>query len=308
MASSRHIAENACPACGGPSASRKYQIERFLLFRCRLCRTEFLVPDPEASTDEVTYWDDYKFRLYADETVRQQYEDRYESVMELVQDHDGSVMSVLDVGCGIGNFVNWAQSRGMTAHGVDVDHDAVDSARSRGLSASLFDDLADHMKPDSVDVVALWDVIEHTSEPHQLLQRAVSYLRPGGFVLIETPDVTFPMRPLLIAQRKAVEPIRWSDMLYYSDHRVYFSPRGLSTLMARSGLEIVEQLGMRSPSAKMANVFDLWAERSAGTGKLGPYLYRALDWSMRKTGMTNKLIMIGRKPDTPGDLVQRPSG
>lgn len=302
MASSKRIAENACPACGGPSASRNYQIESYLLFRCRLCRTEFLVPDPAASTDEVTYWDDYKFQLYSAETVRQQYEDRYESVIKLVQDRNDPIMSVLDVGCGIGNFVNWAQSRGMIAYGVDVDADAVDFARNRGLSASLFDDLADHVNPDSVDVVTLWDVIEHTSDPHQLLQRAIPYLRPGGFALIETPDVTFPVRPLLIAQRKVVEPIRWSDMLYYADHRVYFSPRGLSTLMARSGLEIVEQLGMRSPSAKMANVFDLWTERSAGAGNLGPSLYRALDWSMRKTGMTNKLIMIGRKPDTPGDL------
>lgn len=279
--------------------SRNYRIEDSLLFRCRLCRTEFLVLDPDASTDEVTYWDDYKFRIYSDDTVRKQYEDRYESLMQVLVELAGPVGSVLDVGCGIGNFLGWAHDQGMNAHGVDIDDEAVASARSRGLNASLFDDLADHVEPGSFDVVTLWDVIEHTSDPHQLLDRAVSCLRPGGLILVETPDVTFPLRPLLIAQRKVIEPIRWSDMLYYADHRVYFSPRGLSNLMARSGLDVMEQLGMRSPSAKMANIADLWAQRSAGAARLGPPLYRALDWSMRRTGMTNKLIMIGLNPDPP---------
>ena len=109
----------------------------------------------------------------------------------------------------------------------------------------------------------------------------------------------FPVRPFVIAVRKVAEPIRWSDMLYYAEHRVYFSSRGLSTLLARCDLDVVDQVGMRSPSAKMANSFQHWADRGAGAGRLGPHLYRGLDWSMRRVGMTNKLIMVGRTSPTP---------
>jgi hypothetical protein len=101
----------------------------------------------------------------------------------------------------------------------------------------------------------------------------------------------------VIAVRKVAEPIRWSDALYFAGHKVYFSPRGLSTLMARCDLEVVDQLGMRSPNAKMSSLFEHWAATGAGVGRLGAKLYKPLDRTMRTVGVNNKLIMVGRKPE-----------
>lgn len=291
--------DERCPACGGPGRDRRYRIDSFDLFRCTLCATEYLVQSPDRPPVETTYWDGYKFELYSDEVVQAEYESRYEAIIGRAEERFGPLGSVLDIGCGIGNFVEWAGRRGMRAIGADVDADAVATARERGLDAHLVDDLADSIPPGSVDLLTLWDVIEHVHDPRGLLERSLAFVRPGGFVVLETPNVRFPLRPFVIAVRKVAEPIRWSDVLYYADHQVYFSGRGLSTLMARCGLDVVDQQGMRSPTAKMANLLEYWASKGggAGAGRLGPALFKPLDTTMRTIGMTNKLIMVGQVPE-----------
>ena len=293
----RSTEQEQCPACGGPGRDRSYRIESFDLFRCRLCATEYLVQSPDRDPVDSTYWDGYKFELYATDLVQANYEDRYEQILSGVEAQHGPLESVLDIGCGIGNFIDWASRRGMRAVGADVDAGAVETAQGRGLTAFNVDDLPAEIPDGSVDLLTLWDVIEHVHDPRGLLQRSLRYLRPGGLVVMETPDVQFPARPFVIGVRKIAEPIRWSDMLYYADHQVYFSGRGLSTLMARCGLNVVDQQGMRSPTAKMANVMEHWAATGTGAGKLGPALYKPVDLAMRAIGMTNKLIMVGQLPE-----------
>jgi 2-polyprenyl-3-methyl-5-hydroxy-6-metoxy-1,4-benzoquinol methylase len=284
-----------CPACGGPGRDRGYQVEGLDLYRCRLCRTEYFVrrPGREHTKD---YWDGYKLDLYADEVVQAEYEARYDEIIGRVRAAYPRIESVLDIGCGIGNFVDWAGRHGLRAIGSDVDPTAVAEARERGLDVHVADELAENVAAESVDMVTLWDVIEHVYEPRELLASALVHLKPGGVVVMETPDVRFPLRPFVIAVRKVAEPIRWSDALYFAGHKVYFSPRGLSTLMARCDLEVVDQLGMRSPNAKMASQFEYWAANGTMVGRIGSKLYQPLDRTMRTARINNKLIMVGRKP------------
>jgi SAM-dependent methyltransferase len=291
------VGDGRCPACGGPGRDRRYQVEGLDLYRCRLCRTEYFVQRPDRASFSKLYWDGYKLAIYADDQVKAEYESRYEEILTDVLAEYPDVTSVLDIGCGIGNFVDWAGRRGLRAVGSDLDVRAVDSARERGLEVYHADDLDEHVAPGSVDMITLWDVIEHVYDPRDLLASALVYLRPGGIVVMETPDVSFPARPVVIAIRKVAEPIRWSDALYFAGHKVYFSARGLSTLMARCGLDVVGQRGMRSPNAKMANLFEHLAANGGGVGRLGARMYKPLDRAMRTAHVNNKLIMVGRKPE-----------
>jgi 2-polyprenyl-3-methyl-5-hydroxy-6-metoxy-1,4-benzoquinol methylase len=290
------MGDGRCPACGGPGRDRRYQVEGLDLYRCRLCRTEYFVQRPDREFAK-NYWDGYKLAIYADDLVKAEYETRYDEIISRVRAQFPEVRSVLDIGCGIGNFVDWAGRSGLRAVGSDLDATAVETATERGLEVYRVDDLSDHIEPGSMDMVTLWDVIEHVYDPRSLLESALVHLKPGGVVVMETPDVRFPLRPFVIAVRKVAEPIRWSDALYFAGHKVYFSPRGLSTLMARCDLEVVDQLGMRSPNAKMSSLFEHWAATGAGVGRLGAKLYKPLDRTMRTVGVNNKLIMVGRKPE-----------
>lgn len=285
-----------CPACGGPGRDRRYRVEDYDLYRCQDCRTEFLVPNAAREPVAHTYWDDYKFQIYGDDRVRSDYEARYRTVLEASRRYTSTLRRVVDVGCGVGNFLEWVRSEGMDGTGVDVDDDAIATCRERGLDATRLEDLHDRVPAGSVDLVTLWDVVEHLDDPAEVVRDLTSLLRPGGLMAFETPDASFPVRPAVIAIRKVAEPIRWSDMLYYSDHLTYFTVAGLSTLVERAGLEVMEHRGMRSPQAKMSQLFDVWAERGAGAGRLGPVLYRPLDAAMRTFHVNNKMILIARRP------------
>ena len=283
-----------CPACGGPGRSRRYRVDDYDLHRCGVCASEFLVLRPGGVAHDGSYWDDYKFVAYGDEQSRAGFAERYESILAEAEKYTSTVHEVLDMGCGIGNFVGWAGEHGMHAVGAEVDPPAIEEARSLGLEVMQVDRVADSIEPGSLDVVTMWDVIEHLVDPAAAVRDLVPLLRPGGLMILETPDVAFPLRPVAINVRRVVEPIRYSDVLYFADHRTYFSTEGLGRLLETEGLDVMTHIGMRSPSDKMKRQFEYMSEGRRGLTLAR--LYGPLDGAMRILRLNNKIIMIARKP------------
>lgn len=99
---------------------------------------------------------------------------------------------VVDVGSGRGEWLTLLRDAGVPAVGVDTNHTFVDAARARGLDVVHGDAVA-HLRslpPDSIDLVTAFHVIEHLAveEFLALLTAARHALRPGGCVLLETPN------------------------------------------------------------------------------------------------------------------------
>lgn len=98
---------------------------------------------------------------------------------------------VLDIGCGGGLFLALLKERGAqvigiepsdsraqyakTKHGLEIHKRPIESAYWQQGYANYF------------DAVTLWDVIEHVNYPFRTLQSAVNVLKPGGWLLIDTP-------------------------------------------------------------------------------------------------------------------------
>ena len=94
---------------------------------------------------------------------------------------------LLDIGTGLGALVEEAQKLGYEAEGVDHCEPLVQKARARGLRV--------HCKPveelgagGNFDVVTMLDVIEHVTEPLKLLATARRLLKPGGRLVVYTPN------------------------------------------------------------------------------------------------------------------------
>ena len=99
--------------------------------------------------------------------------------------------SVLDIGCGRGEFLTLLKERGVHGQGIDQDEAMVAYGRERGLTvdaAEANEYLAAHQ--DAFDGIFASHLIEHlTAEAMQALVRsAVTALRPGGRLLLVTPN------------------------------------------------------------------------------------------------------------------------
>ena len=131
---------------------------------------------------------------------------------------------VLDVGCGLGQFVDVANSSGWIAEGLELSREAVDFACRQGLPVRELDFLSQEIRPNSYDLVTLFEVIEHVPNPAEFLRRAGEVVRPGGLVYLTTPNFASVDR-FLLGQN-------WE--IIHREHLTYFTPRTLLSLVKRA--------------------------------------------------------------------------
>lgn len=98
--------------------------------------------------------------------------------------------SVLDLGCGRGEFLDVLAERGIEGRGVDLDESMVRRAREKGRDVVL-DDALSHLRrldDDSVPAIFAAQVVEHLDAPAltELLTLVEAKLAPGGLVILET--------------------------------------------------------------------------------------------------------------------------
>lgn len=99
---------------------------------------------------------------------------------------------VIDVGCGRGEWLEFMQSLGMDPHGVDLDDGMLQDCYERGLSAENADAIAylKTLDDESVAVVSGFHIAEHLPFTllRELIGEAQRVLRPGGLLILETPN------------------------------------------------------------------------------------------------------------------------
>jgi SAM-dependent methyltransferase len=99
----------------------------------------------------------------------------------------GSGDDVLEIGCGVGHFLKSVEGRCRSAIGLEFNTDAIRD------KVTAFDVKAEPVEIHAAtgaryDVVASFQVLEHVTDPAAFLKAAVDCLRPGGRLLISTPN------------------------------------------------------------------------------------------------------------------------
>ncbi len=99
---------------------------------------------------------------------------------------------VLDIGCGRGEFLQACREAGIEARGFDINERSVADLQKRGLQATLagIPECFEGVKHGSVGSVLAMHVVEHLPVEHlfALFAQAARVLRPGGLLMIETPN------------------------------------------------------------------------------------------------------------------------
>lgn len=91
--------------------------------------------------------------------------------------------SILDVGCGSGEFLAMARGAGFQVAGTEFSEAARASIREFPVYPSPRE------TPGTWDAVTLWHVLEHGRSPRRMLSSVREKLRPDGFLFIAVPNV-----------------------------------------------------------------------------------------------------------------------
>jgi len=108
--------------------------------------------------------------------------------LEHCPDHPG--LRLLDVGCGNGKFAAQYLKRGIEVWGVDITPKLVTAAKKRGIRVVRHDlNKKLPLKDNFFDIITCSEVIEHVFNTEQLLRELKRVLRPGGIVVLTTPNL-----------------------------------------------------------------------------------------------------------------------
>lgn len=91
-------------------------------------------------------------------------------------------VSILDIGCGDGNFLQSLNPTKFQKYGLDINPESIRICQKKGIK------MTDLSTKQRFDIVTLNHVLEHLPDPHSSLAKISKILKPQGFLLISIPN------------------------------------------------------------------------------------------------------------------------
>jgi 2-polyprenyl-3-methyl-5-hydroxy-6-metoxy-1,4-benzoquinol methylase len=274
----------ACNLCQGTATRPFVQRDDMQLVQCNNCGLVYVNPRRDAESIYQHYNSDQSSRIqyYLDVEIA----DRrtFNQILDLAEQLVPRRGALLDIGPNIGTCLALARERGWNISGVEINAEAARYCREqRGLNV-IAGALDAHTYPDnSFDIVLMGDVIEHLRAPIDLMHVVGHILKPGGAVIISTPNIAGWAGRLL-----QIKP---------EEHLYYFSPATMAQLLRQAGLDVVgvkcldryHNLTAMTHSTTFGGLFL----------KLAPFFnlaHRLVGDVVIKLPLRENLIAIARKP------------
>jgi SAM-dependent methyltransferase len=153
--------------------------------------------------------------------------------------------SIVDLGCGRGEWLELMEASGFKPHGVDLDAGMLKSCRELGLSVEQRDAVAfiTSLKSESQVVVSAFHFVEHISfsDLRTVVAEASRVLLPGGLLIMETPN---PENVMVATQNFYLDPT----------HERPIPPQLLSFIPEYYGFARIKILRLHEPDALHGDV------------------------------------------------------
>lgn len=270
-----------CLACGSTSTHvlRAHLFGECALLRCEACGSELLSPQPSDDRLREIYGPDYyeAWSVEDDAVVDSIKRQTFDPLIDACRIAPGS--TVLDLGCANGSFLAEATSRGAKGYGIDLNADAIESARARLPEVVFHAGVAgDQPFPGTqFDAIVMIDFIEHVRDPEAELRVIREWMHEGSRLVVSTPRADSALRRVM--------GMNWPQ--YREEHLTYLSRAGAVALMSRVGLRVEEI----RPTRKTLTLAYAYGQATAypvpGLSTLTAAAYRSLP------GLRHRPIRVG---------------
>jgi len=222
-----------CPICNGKEHEHLFIKRGYTFVRCEACDLIFTNPQVlpnvlddvyrnEASSTEL--W--MKVLLNQNEAKwRHEYN---QSILDSLERYTSN-KTLLDVGCGIGSFMDLAQNSGWEVEGLELSPTGRKHAREvldLNVGGKTLEETA--FAENSFGAISLLGVLEHTKNPLTVLSECRKIVQPGGVIVVVVPNA-YSLLNMLLREKAATFDGR--------NHLIYFSMETLSSCFRRAGLD-----------------------------------------------------------------------
>jgi 2-polyprenyl-3-methyl-5-hydroxy-6-metoxy-1,4-benzoquinol methylase len=178
---------------------------------------------------------------------------------------------LLEVGCGNGEYLKRMEDLGWDVQGVEPDTEAARIARDQHGVPVTAGRLEEADIPDnSLDAIIIQHVLEHVPNPLTLLRRCLCLLKPGGQLIILTPNLESLGHRLFNKSWVHLDPPR---------HFFLFSSSSLEASVKQAGFNIVRA------NSKVRFRFTSWTWVTSRMINLkGKYIEDDSSWTLKTTG------------------------
>ncbi len=289
-----------CPIC----SSESYRVllpfpKRFNhaeLVHCRNCGLSrfFFAPDnrPKVAGKSVFWSTDVHFEAYIDEPALRGFTERYERYVPNLG--LPAKAKILDVGCGLGTFMKYAEGKGYSLVGLEADPTAAKFAQKNVTGTIVNKTISDYdYEPGEFDAIVMWDVIEHLVDPADAVRRLAGALKPGGKFVIETPNEKYVLRKVaLLLEKLTGYRLRVGKYFYYVEHKFYFNPDNITRLLADSGFTDIVAHQDKSIATREQTIF------SADKFPLSGLVVKLIPITLKLSALLpnqNKMVVVATK-------------
>ncbi|MFN6093115.1 MAG: class I SAM-dependent methyltransferase [Bacteroidota bacterium] len=189
-----------CPVCLGEKFKEVLSCtdytttkEEFVICQCSDCSFQFTNPRPDInesgkyyqSEDYISHTDSKKGLLNKLYQIARDYmiATKYKSTVKKY-----NAKSLVDYGCGTGDFLKYCIDKGHNAIGLEIDDSARKIALNKGCKEVYEPSHLSNISSDSADIITLWHVLEHIHDLHPTVKHFNRILNESGTLVIAVPN------------------------------------------------------------------------------------------------------------------------
>lgn len=203
----------------------------------------YLETIPKPSLDKLPEYYQTEDYISHTDSKRNLFEKVYHSIREislkrklkLINSFKTEQKTLLDFGCGTGDFLNTAQNNNWIVSGIEPNKEARLIANSK-TNQSVFDsNYINNLKKESFDVITLWHVLEHIPNLEAQIAQLKALLKPSGVLIIAVPNY------------KSYDSNYYKQFWAALDvprHLWHFNQKSVSKLFAKINMSVVKTLPM----------------------------------------------------------------